>query len=925
MRLNHSILLLSLTLVFFIGFYSESHGEEIEIIDQTEFDIKSKNILFQNQQMIDGFGNEISSEMVGKKVHFSAFIKNLEPTELTFTFAMIAKNDQGEIEHEAWFTGILNPDQSIEPTISTWYIPSYGDYVISLELWNNPIDRDLLVDSFIIPISIQKQIESNNDVIPPELSVPQNITRLVNNPEGSIVQFRTSAYDDVDQYLTPSCSPSSDSLFQFGTTTVVCTSIDSSGNISEKSFTVTLEYKEFPALTYFKERIKLWSTNELDDSNFGSSVESMVKRKILTSSNLGFVENTTNCADKGFSALEKCKVPSWVKNVAKWWSENKISDVAFFHMLEYLIEKNFITTPHLVRYLDYDVLNGGSGNLILRPNTNIPYSNFALVGDFGVTKESEDTIRNIVSHRPEVILIPGDINHYEPGPWEYSTAELFSRSTVLPAIGNHELDRQHFVSHHWLEMYHITSDFYTQRFENILFISLSTEGSYLPQSEQIKFLENSLKYSSDNPDIDWVIVFFHRPIYTDGKNLPQIEFRKMVQPLFDKFDVDLVLQGHNHLYERSTPLKFNSVLDPNGQVYVTVGTGGFSHEPFLNKSDWSLFQNNLDFGFLNLQLMLDGKKIKGDFISNGGKTLDSFELCSSKIYENNISYEELKGKDLSCSDLSGIDLSGKDLSGINLSGANLSDANLSGVDLSGLDLRHANLSGVDLSGQDLSGVNLIDINLSDANLSDVDLSGLNLSGVNLSNIDLSGKDLSGTNLSAANLSGANLSGVDLSGNDLSYTYLFYATAFESNLSGVKFSDHSFNMQFLGSDLSYADFSNVQNLSKKDFRDTDLSGVDFSGRDLTHANFKNANLKGVNFENATFFGTTFNRANLEDVNLSNAKIAGSLFWNTNLKNANMANSDIIDSDFLKADLENVNLLDAYIVNSEFNCFNHSICD
>ena len=858
MRLNHSILLSSLIFVFFIGFYSESYAEEIEIIDQTEFDIKSKSILFQNQQMIDGFGNEINSGIVGKKVHFSALIKNLESTELTFVFAMIAKNDQGEIEHESWFTGILNPDQSIEPTISTWTIPSYGDYVVSLELWNNPIDRDLLVDSFIIPISIQKQIESNNDVTPPEISIPPNITRVVNNPDGSVVQFYASVYDDVDQYSAASCSPPSDSLFQFGTTTVVCTSIDSSGNISEESFTITLEYREFPALTHFKERIKLWSINELNDSDFGDSVEALAERKILTSSNFVVDRNIVNCTNTKFSPLDNCKVPSWVKNVVKWWSENKISDIAFFQMLEYLIEKNFITTTHITSYLDHDALNSDSNSSNLSKKI-IPHSNFAVAGDFGVSKETENTIRNIVSHSPELILIPGDINHYEPGPWMYSTNELFAGSRVLPAIGNHELDRG-FPSHAWLEMYHITSDFYTQKFENTLFISLSTEGSYLPQSEQIKFLEKSLKHSSDNPDIDWVIVFFHRPIYTDGKNSPQLEFRKMVQPLFDKFGVDLVLQGHNHIYERTASLKFDSVLDPNGQVYATVGTGGFSHEPFLNKSDWSLFQNNLDFGFLNLQLILDGKKIRGDFISNSGETLDSFELCSSKIYEKIISYEELKGKDLMCSDLSGIDLSEKDLSGTKLSGANLAGTNLSGVDLSGLNLSNVNLSGVDLSGIDLSDVSL-----------------------------------------------------------------FYATSFESNLSGIKFSDHSINMMFMGSDLSHADFSNVQNLMRKDFRNTDLTGVDFSGRDLSYVNFKDTTLKGVNFENALLFGASFNRANLEDANFSNSTISGALFWNANLKNANMSNSIIKDSDFNKANLENVNLLNAEIDDSKFNCRNHSICD
>ena len=101
----------------------------------------------------------------------------------------------------------------------------------------------------------------------------------------------------------------------------------------------------------------------------------------------------------------------------------------------------------------------------------------------------------------------------------------------------------------------------------------------------------------------WVIVYFHRPIYSDGKNPTLIVLRNMLQPIFDKYEVDLVLQGHNHVYERSIPLKFDSVPDPNGQVYVTIGTGGFSHEPFIKKSEWSLFQNNLDFDSLSSSSM----------------------------------------------------------------------------------------------------------------------------------------------------------------------------------------------------------------------------------------------------------------------------------------------------------------------------------
>ena len=887
-------MLFSLTLVFFIGFYSESYSEEINFIDQTELETKSKNILFKNQQIIDGFGNEINPGIVGKKIHSSALIKNLEPTELSFAFAMIAKNSQGEIEHESWFVGTLNPNQSIKPKISTWSIPRHGDYTVSLELWNNPVDRDSLADPVIFSISIEKSSESNSDIIPPEISVPSNIERIVNNPEGSIVQFHSISYDNVDSFSFASCSPPSDSLFPFGETTVVCTSTDSSGNISEKSFTVTLEYKEYGELTKLKKSANDWSTNKLDDIYFAYLIDAMVSSKILKSPNLEFSQKITNCENIQFSPLEKCKTPLWLKNIAEWWSKNKISDVEFFHILEYLIEEKFIITPH-TNYFEHIVSN----NDLTSSKKIIPYSNFAVAGDFGVSAETEDTIRNIATYTPSFILIPGDINHYEPYPWMFSTSAFPPFTSVLPAIGNHELDRS-FTSEDWIDLYDITSDFYAQKHENVLFISLSSEGSYLPQSEQIKFLETSLKYSEDNPDIDWVIVFFHRPIYTDGKNPSQIVLRNMLQPIFDKYDVDLVLQGHNHVYERSAPLKFDSVQDPNGQVYVTVGTGGFSHEPFLKKSEWSLFQNNLDFGFLHLQLILDGQKIKGDFISNGGKILDSFELCSSKIYDDVILYEELREKDLMCSDLSKMDLSGKDLTGINLSGANLSGANLEDVDLSELNLEWVNLSNTDLSGKDLTGTTLVGANLSGANLEDVDLSGLNLSGVNLSNTDLSGKDLTGS-------------------------LFLSASAFKSNFTNVIFDDSSLNIQSLHSTMSDADFSNVGNLDRKDFRSTDLSGVDFSGRELIFDNFKDANLKGVNFENAILLGITFNRSNLENVNFSNSIITDSSFVNANLKNANMNNSIIKNSDFNKANLENVNLLNAEISNSKLNCFNHSICN
>ena len=66
-------------------------------------------------------------------------------------------------------------------------------------------------------------------------------------------------------------------------------------------------------------------------------------------------------------------------------------------------------------------------------------------------------------------------------------------------------------------------------------------------------------------------------------------FRETYHPLFDKYKVDLALQGHFHVYERTYPISFNDDDDdepivnddnpdiyknPKGTVFVTVGTGG---------------------------------------------------------------------------------------------------------------------------------------------------------------------------------------------------------------------------------------------------------------------------------------------------------------------------------------------------------------
>jgi 3',5'-cyclic AMP phosphodiesterase CpdA len=96
------------------------------------------------------------------------------------------------------------------------------------------------------------------------------------------------------------------------------------------------------------------------------------------------------------------------------------------------------------------------------------------------------------------------------------------------------------------------------------------------QQEQIAWLEEVLK---NNPH-RWTIVTFHHPVYSAAKDRDNANIRNWWKPLFDRYGVDLVLQGHDHSYARSAQGGPKNVNVPDGvrgqqanTVYVVSVSG----------------------------------------------------------------------------------------------------------------------------------------------------------------------------------------------------------------------------------------------------------------------------------------------------------------------------------------------------------------
>jgi len=78
----------------------------------------------------------------------------------------------------------------------------------------------------------------------------------------------------------------------------------------------------------------------------------------------------------------------------------------------------------------------------------------------------------------------------------------------------------------------------------------------------------------------FLVVYMHRPMYCSnsgghGKRCTQdgVYFRSLIEPLLVQFDVDLVVCGHNHNYERSTPV-VEAQPNDKGPIYIVNGAGG---------------------------------------------------------------------------------------------------------------------------------------------------------------------------------------------------------------------------------------------------------------------------------------------------------------------------------------------------------------
>jgi calcineurin-like phosphoesterase family protein len=268
--------------------------------------------------------------------------------------------------------------------------------------------------------------------------------------------------------------------------------------------------------------------------------------------------------------------------------------------------------------------------------------NFVAVGDWDCTSETEDTVDNIIDQDPELVLALGDLSYNGKAKCWLDLIEPIADKTKI-VIGNHEDDSSK-LRKDYMNYFGLEKQYYSFNQKNIHFLALSTETSFDEGSEQYEFAKQDLEKYSKDPFIDWIIVFYHQYMYGSGSGIPEEkDFREVYHPLFDKYKVDLALQGHLHVYERTYPITFNDddedepvvqdstpniYKNPKGTIFLIVGTGGAHDMQLSSLKDFSAEGISGDFGIVNIEIENDQTPLSGEFIENGKKqkNLDEFKI-----------------------------------------------------------------------------------------------------------------------------------------------------------------------------------------------------------------------------------------------------------------------------------------------------------
>lgn len=223
------------------------------------------------------------------------------------------------------------------------------------------------------------------------------------------------------------------------------------------------------------------------------------------------------------------------------------------------------------------------------PGSLAPFT-FMVFGDFGKNSDSQKALRDqMLADSFRFILTTGD-NAYNSGTYsEFYTnvfqvyQNLFSHTPVFPTPGNHDYYTGSAAP--YLDLFDLprqvwrTNDqerYYSFDYGNVHVAAIDSNtpldaADSAAADDMFDWLRHDLGQTAQR----WKIVALHHAAYSTGQHGSDSRVQAKLVPIFEAYGVDLVFTGHDHIYQRSHPLRGGQITQPaqGGIVYLVSGAG----------------------------------------------------------------------------------------------------------------------------------------------------------------------------------------------------------------------------------------------------------------------------------------------------------------------------------------------------------------
>ncbi len=213
--------------------------------------------------------------------------------------------------------------------------------------------------------------------------------------------------------------------------------------------------------------------------------------------------------------------------------------------------------------------------------------------------------------------------------WYNNGTQYIQNNIIYHCLGNHDnIDPTKYLNNFEMPQANGSKLYYSFTYGNSVFICLNSEN---PATAQYNWLINTLQA---NQSKRWKVVFFHSPFFSIGPHGKEMNnYLNTWWKAFDDYGVDIIFNGHDHMYERTKPINRNiSTSAPvatygsnPGQGRCQIVCGGAGAPLYTGTANWFIEKYQSKYNFCKINI--NGTELIDSTFDNTGALIETFTIA----------------------------------------------------------------------------------------------------------------------------------------------------------------------------------------------------------------------------------------------------------------------------------------------------------